>query len=146
VGPTWEAGALVHCLRSKAQPQARDERPFARLVTDVQTEGHEVSFLGTEGYIAPEGPGAKVSDIYSLGRLIYMAAMGRDQRQFPDLPTALVQGADPVPVLRLNKIILTACHVNPSARYQSAEELRGALKELLHDLEGGGGRREGSSM
>jgi serine/threonine protein kinase len=83
----------VHCLRSKAQPQARDERPFARLVTDVQTEGHEVSFLGTEGYIAPEGPGAKVSDIYSLGRLIYMAAMGRDQRQFPDLPTALVQGA-----------------------------------------------------
>ncbi|HXI53168.1 MAG TPA: serine/threonine-protein kinase, partial [Candidatus Saccharimonadales bacterium] len=116
------------------------------LVTDVQTEGHEVSFLGTEGYIAPEGPGAKVSDIYSLGRLIYMAAMGRDQRQFPDLPTALVQGADPVPVLRLNKIILTACQVNPSARYQSAEELRGALKELLHDLEGGGGRREGSSM
>src|SRR5207253_9670475 len=29
------------------------------------------SFVGTEGYVPPEGPGAPRADIYSLGKLLY---------------------------------------------------------------------------
>ena len=44
------------------------------------------SFVGTEGYVAPEGPGSAQSDIYSLGKLLYEASTGLDRKQYPELP------------------------------------------------------------
>jgi eukaryotic-like serine/threonine-protein kinase len=37
------------------------------------------SFVGTEGYIPPEGPGTPRADIYSLGKLIYETCTGKDR-------------------------------------------------------------------
>src|SRR5437763_317479 len=34
------------------------------------------SFVGTEGFIPPEGPGTARSDIFSLGKVLYEASMG----------------------------------------------------------------------
>jgi serine/threonine protein kinase len=44
------------------------------------------SFVGTEGYIPPEGPGSVQADLYSLGKVLYEAATGKDRHDFPDLP------------------------------------------------------------
>ncbi|PYI86314.1 MAG: hypothetical protein DME26_09290 [Verrucomicrobia bacterium] len=52
------------------------------LVTDT---GDACSIVGTEGYLAPEGPGTPQADLYSLGKVLYEISTGRDRRHFPDL-------------------------------------------------------------
>ena len=46
------------------------------------------SFVGTEGFIPPEGPGAPQADLYSLGKVLYEISTGNDRRDFPALPDA----------------------------------------------------------
>jgi serine/threonine protein kinase len=92
------------------------------LVTEIESKPRSVTYLGTEGYIAPEGPGTPAADVFSLGKVLYEAAMGKDRLQFPDLPTTVFENADPL-LLRFNEIIVKACEVNPQARYKSAAEM-----------------------
>ena len=52
------------------------------LVTDASDAR---SFVGTEGYLPPEGPGTPAADIFALGKGLYEApsghcAAGREQR------------------------------------------------------------------
>jgi len=89
-----------------------------------------VTYLGTEGYIAPEGPGTPGADIYSLGKVLYEASMGRDRYQFPDLPTTLIEKADDPGLMAINQIILKACEGDPRQRYQSAGEMHQDLMVL----------------
>src|SRR6185503_5002462 len=56
------------------------------LVTET---GHTQSFVGTEGFIPPEGPGTEQADLFSLGKVLYEIATGRDRQDFPALPTKL---------------------------------------------------------
>ena len=42
------------------------------------------SFVGTEGYLPPEGPGTPQGDLYSLGKVLYEASTGKDRRDFPE--------------------------------------------------------------
>ena len=100
------------------------------LVTDILGPGKEMSRVGTDGYIAPEGPGTAASDIYSLGKVMYEASMGRDRLQFPELPTSLADRTNSTALLRLNAIILKACEEDVRQRYQSAAELQGDLLEM----------------
>ena len=100
------------------------------LVTDILGPGKEMSRVGTDGYIAPEGPGTAASDIYSLGKVMYEASMGRDRLQFPELPTSLADRTNSTALLRLNAIILKACDEDVRQRYQSAAELHGDLLEM----------------
>ncbi|MBI4657774.1 MAG: protein kinase [Verrucomicrobia bacterium] len=48
-----------------------NDRPMLADIGLVATEGEECSFVGTEGYAAPEGPGGKQADIYALGKVLY---------------------------------------------------------------------------
>ena len=50
------------------------------------------SYVGTEGYIPPEGPGTAQADIYGLGKVLYEASTGKDRKSFPELPLAWSQG------------------------------------------------------
>src|SRR5439155_13375407 len=97
------------------------------LVTDA---GDVKSFVGTEGFIPPEGPGTAQADIYSLGKVLYEIATGKDRQSFPEPPTLLEEFADRKQLLELNEIILKACENDPRKRYRSAEEMREEL-ELL---------------
>src|SRR5204863_554863 len=99
------------------------------LVTETESKPRTVTYLGTEGYIAPEGTGTPAADVFSLGKVLYEVTMGKDRLQFPDLPTAVFESADPV-LLKLNEVILKACELNPQARYQSAAEMREHLATL----------------
>jgi CHASE2 domain-containing sensor protein len=100
------------------------------LVTDIVTKIGDASYAGTAGFIAPEGPGAPPADIYSLGKVIYEASMGRGREYFPELPTTLVERGDYRELLLLNEIILKACEKDLNIRYQAAAELHADLLAL----------------
>ena len=110
------------------------------LVTDIATTGHTVTYVGTRGYIAPEGPGTPAADLYSLGKVLYEASMGLGREQFPGLPQTLAQRADQADLLKLNKVILKACRQDAAQRFQSAAEMR---EDLLRCKSGGRVMREG---
>jgi len=96
------------------------------LVTDIAGTGG-VSYLGTKGYIAPEGPGTPAADLYSLGKVLYEMSTGLGCGLFPELPPTLFQRSDHIEMLSLNKVILQACRQDSGQRYQSAAEMREAL-------------------
>lgn len=103
------------------------------LVTDVENTNRDVSRLGTEGYMAPEGPGSPSSDVYSLGKVLYEACMGLDRRRFPELPTALYDSQDIAERMQLNRIIIKACEPRPEDRYATAAEMHADLKALASE-------------
>lgn len=86
------------------------------------------SFVGTEGYIAPEGPGKPAADIFALGRVLYEMATGRSRLEFPELPAGLRDATDAAEFAELNEIILRACAPEAGERFATADELR---RELL---------------
>jgi hypothetical protein len=88
----------------------------------------QISNTGTFGFIPQEGPGTVRADIFALGRVLYRAISGNFD--FPNLPTSLVESPDWLRSIRLNSIILKACAVDASERYQSADELLEALVAL----------------
>ena len=92
--------------------------------------GKDVSFLGTEGYIAPEGPGTPSADVYALGKVLYEAAMGRDRRLYPEVPTSIFEESSDAIIRRLNDLINRACETSPIERYQSAAALHAELLKL----------------
>jgi CHASE2 domain-containing sensor protein len=100
------------------------------LVTEQHSGLREVSLVGTEGYVPPEGPGAPAADVYALGKVLYESAFGRDRQLFPEVPTALWEEPEETLLRRLNQIIGKACEPVVDARYQSAAELRAALLKL----------------
>jgi WD40 repeat protein len=81
------------------------------------------SFVGTEGFIPPEGPGSARADIYSLGKALYEIASGRDRLDFPALPPQLAEFEDGEQFLELNECLLRACRLDAQKRYSSAREM-----------------------
>ncbi len=98
------------------------------LVTDMAGAN---SFVGTEGYVAPEGPNSVQADLYALGKLLYEAALGRDRHEFPKGFTGLRNGPDEEGWAELEAVLLRACAPDPRSRYESAAEMNEDLA-LLH--------------
>ncbi|MCP5524749.1 MAG: serine/threonine protein kinase [Verrucomicrobiales bacterium] len=97
------------------------------LVTGVDaTRSH----VGTEGFAAPEGAGTPQADLYSLGKVLYEAATGKDRQEFPELPTRLREMPDREGLEELNAVTTKACRHDPKQRYATAAAMRGDL-ELL---------------
>ena len=86
------------------------------------------TYVGTQGFIPPEGPGSVQSDIFSLGKVLYESMSGKDRQEFPSLPTLLDQ-EEPL-FFELNEIILRAAHYDRKKRFQSASDLKGELALL----------------
>lgn len=144
------ANGLVHrdikpsnVIFMEAKPKLAD----IGLVTDV---GSSQSFVGTEGFIPPEGPGTPQADLYGLGKLLYELATGRDRMDFPQLPPRPLpsgqagRGATRPPwrsvekrddefeaLLELNEVLTRACAPEPKDRYASATELQADLNLFL---------------
>src|SRR2546425_8345168 len=90
------------------------------------------SYVGTEGFIPPEGPGSARADIYSLGKVLYEISTGKDRHDFPELPTLLDQTADLDRFLELNEVILRACKSDVGQRYPSAWDMHADLVVLAN--------------
>jgi serine/threonine protein kinase len=91
------------------------------LVTDL---GATVSYVGTEGFLPPEGPGTPQADIYSLGKVLYEISTGRDRLDFPELPTFVGDGAQALPVRQRN-----VCRSGAAAERQIAPARAGHRAE-----------------
>src|SRR5205814_9519550 len=88
------------------------------------------SFVGTEGYVPPEGPGTPQADVYSLGKLLYETCTGKDRLDFPEIDSQLSQRPDRDQLLQLNNVLVRACANDPKKRYESAAEMHRDLAAL----------------
>ena len=88
------------------------------------------SFVGTEGYVPPEGPGTPQADIFSLGKVIYEISTGKDRLDFPEIDSRLSTRPDREALLRLNNVLVKACANDPRKRYASAARMRDDLAAL----------------
>ena len=100
------------------------------LVTGI---GEASSHVGTRDYAPEQEPSCPAADLYSLGKVLYEAAMGKDVRRFPELPTDLEQTCDMARMMQLNKLILHACDHDPNRRFRSAKTMLEELAKLLPD-------------
>ncbi|MFO1447227.1 MAG: serine/threonine-protein kinase [Opitutaceae bacterium] len=89
------------------------------------------TFVGTEGYVPPEGPGAPSADVYALGKVLYELSTGHDRQEFPRLPADLRRFPDRAALLELNEIILRACGPTPAQRYREGEAVLRDLTALI---------------
>ncbi len=96
----------------------------------VATVTEARSFVGTMGFIPPEGPGTPQADLYSLGKLLYEMSTGKDRNEFPELPTNAREMPDRDQFMEFNEVLLKACHGQPEKRYPSAEEMHADLALL----------------
>src|SRR5262245_61753709 len=88
------------------------------------------SFVGTEGYVPPEGPGTPRADIYSLGKLLYETCTGKDRLDFPEIDSQLSTRPDREQFLQLNEVVIKACANDPKDRYGSAAAMHRDLTAL----------------
>ena len=86
------------------------------------------TFVGTEGFVPPEGPGTAAADIYSLGMVLYEMSTGNDRLQFPELPDDLGTESSRPMWRALNDVVCKACAPNPRKRYSSARQMADALR------------------
>ena len=122
-------GGLVHrdikpgnIVFVNSQPKLAD----IGLVTEIG----ERSIVGTPGYMPPEQPGKPQGDLFSLGKVLYVAATGMAVAEFPKLPENTTLEEDPL-LWELNQIWLKAAANDPAERYQTAEEMQLHLSFLL---------------
>lgn len=107
-----------------------DGQPKLADIGLVSTEKEAHTFVGTEGFVPPEGPGSQAADIFSLGKVLYEVATGHDRHDFPRLPINLSEREDRAEYLELNEVIIKAAAPDRADRYLSAVALRDELQLL----------------
>ena len=89
--------------------------------------GDAPSYVGTEGFIPPEGPGSPQADLYSLGIVLYEMSTGKSHQDFPEPLPDLAAQPDHERWLEFNAVIHKACRAKVAERYQSAKEMHAEL-------------------
>jgi serine/threonine protein kinase/WD40 repeat protein len=134
------AGALHHLHEHKLVH--RDIKPaniiFVKGVAKLADIGlvtladTECSFVGTEGFVAREGPGRVQADIYALGKVLYEMTTGLSAKEFPALPDAWASSPQRIQLNAVNQVILHACEGDAGRRYASAAQMRADLDAILN--------------
>lgn len=101
----------------------------------------QMTFVGTEGFVPPEGPGSAQADIYSLGKVLYEIATGMDRMDFPELPEDLPLGTDRKRWTGLNQVICEVCEPRITKRRITTAA---QLADELRRLQAGKRRRKGN--
>lgn len=96
------------------------------LVADPETT--DLSLVGTRGYMDPYFPSTLGSDIYGLGKVLYVAMTGLNPSQFPEMPPDESPPAEQSEIAGLLRIITKACAASAAERYAS-------ITVMLADLE-----------
>lgn len=96
----------------------------------VTTGSEGRTFVGTEGYIPPEGPGAPAADLFALGVVLYEASTGFAPDRLPDVPAEWFADTGSDEALELNEIVLKACEGERARRYKDVEALQADLALL----------------
>ncbi len=88
------------------------------------------TFVGTEGFVPPEGPGDPKADIYSLGMVLYEMSSGKDRFEFPAISDPNGNEAERRKWRSLNDIICKACATLARQRYENAHKMSQDLQSL----------------
>ncbi len=89
----------------------------------------ERTFVGTEGFVPPEGPGTPQADIYSLGKVLYEMSSGNDRMEFPEVPANLRDDEWEF-WMDLNRVICRSCAPDLNERFTNAGQLMHALQAV----------------
>jgi WD40 repeat protein len=85
--------------------------------------GESRTFVGTEGFVPPEGPGSVRADIYALGKVLYEASTGLDRNRFPEIPSDWIGDPTAADRIEFHEVVLRACEGDPARRYPDAAAL-----------------------
>lgn len=107
------------------------------LVADIS---ESATFVGTEGYVPPEGPGKPTADLFGLGKVLYQISTGQSLDNFPALPDELGHRSDAAQLKKLHQVILKACDLNVRRRFQSAQEMCDQLAAVIDAASSAAGR------
>jgi WD40 repeat protein len=96
----------------------------------VTAEGEGRTFVGTEGYIPPEGPGSPAADLFALGVVLYEASTGFSPDRLPDAPPEWFSDPGGDEALEFHEVILKACEGQRERRYAEVEAMQADLALL----------------
>ena len=88
----------------------------------------QISRVGTQGYMPPDGRMDARADVYAAGLVIYEMLSGLPPSAFPRLGPRARQIAGDPPLSALNRLVLRACDPDPQRRFQDAGEMLAALE------------------
>ena len=88
------------------------------------------SFVGTEGFVPPEGPGRATADLFGLSRLLYQAATGLGPERFPEIPPDWLETPDASGRIEFHEILLKLGEGDAVRRYQTATDVLADLALL----------------
>jgi TolB-like protein/cytochrome c-type biogenesis protein CcmH/NrfG len=97
----------------------------------VAPASNTLTYVGTEGFVPPEGPGRPGADVFALGKLLYELSTGLDRQEFPQLPPNLLKLPDCDTLMALNGVILRACEPLAEKRYVDAGEMLADLTAVF---------------
>jgi len=95
------------------------------LVTEADVQ---MSRVGTQKYMPPDGRMDTRADVYAAGLVIYEMVADLPADCFPRLAERAHEVIDHPTLNRLNRLVLRACQPNPKARFQDADEMLAALR------------------
>jgi serine/threonine protein kinase len=98
--------------------------------------GQKGTMIGTEGYSPPEqyrGEATHLADIYAMGACLHHLLTGRDPRLEPPFTFSErpISEANPAVSEELEEVIYKALQYNPQNRYQTAVEMKEALRKAI---------------
>jgi serine/threonine protein kinase len=100
----------------------------------------QVSRVGTQKYMPPDGRMDTRADVYAAGLVIYEMLSGLPVESFPRLGQRAPQIAESPILRRLNRLVLRACQSDPQQRFQDTREMLARLESSEQEASGGGVR------
>ena len=97
------------------------------LVTEIGLRRQQVSKVGTEGYLPPEGPGTAAGDLYALGKVLAEMIEPLSAKGAAPVSAEAVSASDELVRGKIRAVIAKACAENPAARFAGAGAMREAL-------------------